>query len=204
MRVDVFSSRGQSKDTARDTPTLQNVPAPLASAGNRVPVRVPTAVSIFSSELTIEGSLTSEGDVHIDGRVKGGVTSAGLIIGDKAEVYGDVIAENLTIRGRILGNIRARKVLLCSSCHVEGDILHEAFAVEAGAFFEGNCRHSSDCLAGTARPKREQAYSTRPAVSQPALASNLAATVRGPVPPTGTRPTVSLDAMRPNAALPPK
>jgi cytoskeletal protein CcmA (bactofilin family) len=30
---------------------------------------------------------------------------------------------------------------------VEGDILHEAIAVETGAFFEGNCRHSDNPLA---------------------------------------------------------
>ena len=45
-----------------------------------------------------------------------------------------------------LGRIRARKVLLCATSHVEGDILHEAFAVETGAFFEGNCRHSDNPL----------------------------------------------------------
>jgi hypothetical protein len=45
-----------------------------------------------------------------------------------------------------MGRIRARKVQLASTSHVEGDILHEAFSVEAGAFFEGNCRHSDNPL----------------------------------------------------------
>ena len=50
------------------------------------------------------------------------------------------------MRGKVIGRIRARKVLLAATSHVEGDILHEAFAVEAGAFFEGNCRHSDNPL----------------------------------------------------------
>ena len=68
------------------------------------------------------------------------------MIGEKAEIHGEVFAEDVTVRGRVMGRIRARKVLLAATSHVEGDILHEAFAVEAGAFFEGNCRHSDNPL----------------------------------------------------------
>jgi cytoskeletal protein CcmA (bactofilin family) len=50
-----------------------------------------------------------------------------------------------------MGRIRARKVQLAATSHVEGDILHEAFAVEAGAFFEGNCRHSDNPLGDEVR-----------------------------------------------------
>jgi cytoskeletal protein CcmA (bactofilin family) len=69
------------------------------------------------------------------------------VVGEKAVIQGEVIADEVTVRGRVEGSIRARKILLCSTCHVEGNILHEAFAVEAGAFFEGNCRHSDNPLA---------------------------------------------------------
>ena len=55
------------------------------------------------------------------------------------------------MRGKVMGRIRARKVLLAASSHVEGDILHEAFAVESGAFFEGNCRHSDNPLGDVQR-----------------------------------------------------
>jgi cytoskeletal protein CcmA (bactofilin family) len=106
-----------------------------------------SAPSIISADLTINGTLNSTGDVQIDGRIEGDVHSAGLVIGEKAFIHGEVLAEDVTIRGRVQGSVRARKVLLCSTCHVEGNILHEAFAVEAGAFFEGNCRHSDNPLA---------------------------------------------------------
>jgi cytoskeletal protein CcmA (bactofilin family) len=106
-----------------------------------------SAPSIISSDLVVQGTLSSSGDVQIDGRVEGDVHSAGLVIGEKAHIEGEVFAEDVTVRGHVQGSIRARKVLLCSTCHVEGNILHEAFAVEAGAFFEGNCRHSDNPLA---------------------------------------------------------
>jgi len=103
--------------------------------------------SIISGDLIVSGTLTSSGDMQIDGRVEGDIRSAGLVIGDKAEIHGEIYAEDLTVRGKVIGSIRARKVLLCATSHVEGDILHEAFAVESGAFFEGNCRHSDNPLA---------------------------------------------------------
>jgi cytoskeletal protein CcmA (bactofilin family) len=105
-----------------------------------------SAPSIISADMVITGTLTSTGDIQIDGRVEGDVRSVGLVIGDKAELHGEIFAEDVTVRGKIVGRIRARRVLLAATSHVEGDILHEAFAVESGAFFEGNCRHSDNPL----------------------------------------------------------
>jgi cytoskeletal protein CcmA (bactofilin family) len=103
--------------------------------------------SIISAELTVRGTLVSAGDVTIDGKVDGDIRAASLVIGEKAVIVGDVFAEEAVVRGRVEGSIRARKVQLCATCHVEGNILHEAFSVESGAFFEGNCRHTDNPLA---------------------------------------------------------
>jgi cytoskeletal protein CcmA (bactofilin family) len=104
--------------------------------------RCNAAPSIIGADLVVTGTLTSNGDIQIDGKVEGNVHSISLTIGDKAYIEGDVVADEVVVRGRIKGGIRARKVLLTGTCHVEGDILHETFAVESGAFFEGNCRHA--------------------------------------------------------------
>jgi cytoskeletal protein CcmA (bactofilin family) len=110
-----------------------------------------TAPSIISADLTVTGTLVSNGDIQIDGIVEGDVRSIGLVIGEKAQVNGEILADDITVRGRVTGRIRARKVQLSATSHVEGDILHEAFAVEAGAFFEGNCRHSDNPLGDEVR-----------------------------------------------------
>src|SRR5690348_8639677 len=123
-----------------------SAPAPQMPAAPQKRVGRSAAPSIISSDLVVNGSLSSTGDIQIDGRVEGDVQSAGLVIGDKAFIHGEVLAEDVTIRGRVQGSIRARKVLLCSTSHVEGNILHEAFAVETAAFFEGNCRHHDNPL----------------------------------------------------------
>ena len=131
-----------------------------------------SATSLISADLVVNGTLTSTGDIQIDGRVEGDVHSSGLVIGDKAFINGEVIADDVTVRGRVQGGIRARKVLLAATCHVEGNILHEAFAVEAGAFFEGNCRHSDNPLSEemqrTAVVERKPVAATAPAAPRPA------------------------------------
>ena len=123
-------------------------PLPMAAAPAAAPKRGTrgTAPSIISADLIVTGTLVSNGDIQIDGVVEGDVRSVGLVIGEKAEIHGEILAEDITVRGRVIGRIRARKVQLTATSHVEGDILHEAFAVEAGAFFEGNCRHSDNPL----------------------------------------------------------
>jgi len=150
-------------------------PAPVAiPMGSPIPVAPKrlsrgTAPSIISADLTVRGLLTSTGDIQIDGIVEGDVRSAGLVIGEKAEIHGEIFAEDVTVRGRVMGRIRARKVLLAATSHVEGDILHEAFAVEAGAFFEGNCRHSDNPLGDDVK-KPVQGQVSQPQVSPMAMA----------------------------------
>jgi cytoskeletal protein CcmA (bactofilin family) len=118
-----------------------NLPVPQTPrrAGKGVP-------SIISADLVIVGTLTSTGEVHIDGRVDGDIRSGSATLGEKASFEGEIVAEEVTVRGRVKGDIRARKVSLTGTSHVEGTILHEALAVEAGAFFQGNCHHSADPL----------------------------------------------------------
>jgi cytoskeletal protein CcmA (bactofilin family) len=136
----MFSNR--NKDAA-PAPQPMIPAAPLAAPKRG---RVLSAPSIISTDMIIQGALNSTGDIQIDGRLEGDVRSVGLVIGEKAEIHGEIYAEDVTVRGKVVGRIRARKVLLAATSHVEGDILHEAFAVESGAFFEGNCRHSDNPL----------------------------------------------------------
>lgn len=161
----MFSSK--SKDTAP-------APQPMMTAPVAAPKRARTlsAPSIISADMVINGTISSTGDIQIDGRIEGDVRSVGLVIGDKAEINGEVLAEDVTVRGKVTGRIRARKVLLAATSHVEGDILHEAFAVESGAFFEGNCRHSDNPL-GDAQQSETRLAPPRAAAAAPAPAGAL-------------------------------
>jgi cytoskeletal protein CcmA (bactofilin family) len=139
-----------SKNKETEIPPVVSPPQPPvapAAPTKRPATRNGAAASVISAELIVRGTLISAGDVQVDGKVDGDIRAAGLTIGEQAVITGDIYAEEATVRGRVEGSIRARKVTLCATCHVEGNILHEALSVESGAFFEGNCRHSSNPLA---------------------------------------------------------
>lgn len=99
------------------------------------------ALSILGMDIQIEGQLDSKGDIQLDGRVDGNISSVSLTIGEKARIKGDVSAGDVIIYGRVSGNIRGGKVQLMSSARVEGDIFYSTLAVDSGACLDGNCRH---------------------------------------------------------------
>ncbi len=140
----MFSSK--SKDNAPPPLTIGPAPIPAKRIG-----RSGSVPSIVSADLVVAGTLNTSGDMQIDGKVEGDVRSASLVIGERAEVRGQIWSEDVTVRGRVIGRIHAHKIQLCATAHVEGDILAEAFAVEAGAFFEGHCKHSDNPLGEEAR-----------------------------------------------------
>ena len=106
------------------------------------------APSILSADLTVHGSLTSDGEVQLDGNVEGDVRAAALTVGEDATVKGEIVAESVTIRGKVNGSVRARQVQLAASARMEGDIVHSTLAVESGAYFDGYCKRDSDPMSG--------------------------------------------------------
>ena len=149
-------------------PTSGNLPLPQQQ--KRVGRSAP---SIISDDLVVIGTLTSTGDIQIDGRVDGDIRSGSVTIGERANFEGEIVAEECTIRGRVNGVVRARKVHLSSTCHMEGTILHEVLVVEVGAFFEGSCRHSADPLSETAgKPEPKATFEPkRDLAAAPAVAA---------------------------------
>lgn len=106
-------------------------PAPLQ------PQRPLRTVSVIAEGITIKGNVRGEGEVQIDGVVRGDVKVSRLSVGETGLIEGAVIAEAVECRGRIVGSITARQVRLYGSSHVDGDITHDQLAMETGAFFQG-------------------------------------------------------------------
>jgi cytoskeletal protein CcmA (bactofilin family) len=102
--------------------------------------------SIIGEDLTITGNVSSKGEIQVDGEILGDVQCGSLLLGDKSQINGCVIAEDVVVRGRVLGSIRGLRVTLQAQSHVEGDIYHQSLAIEQGAYFEGKSRRSDDPL----------------------------------------------------------
>ena len=102
------------------------------------------SISTISEDLTITGSVTSQGELHLNGQVQGDVHCVALVLGDNAQLEGNVVAEDVRVRGRLIGSVRALKVMLQSTAHVEGNLVHKSLAVEHGTHFEGESRPSEN------------------------------------------------------------
>ncbi|HXJ00101.1 MAG TPA: polymer-forming cytoskeletal protein [Micropepsaceae bacterium] len=101
--------------------------------------------SIIGPELEVIGTLVSAGDLSVDGNIKGDIRAKGHVtVNQGGKVIGNLYADQVTARGVIEGGVFAKTVHLGSTCHVKGDLLHARLAIEEGAFFDGNCRHSEN------------------------------------------------------------
>jgi cytoskeletal protein CcmA (bactofilin family) len=113
--------------------------APTSAAASPSAER-PEAVCSIGSGTSIVGNITCDGPAQFYGHIEGEVRGSELLIGDGAEVVGNVIAQEVTVRGRVKGTIRAMRVKLQATGAVEGDIFHRALSIEDTALFEGSSR----------------------------------------------------------------
>ena len=130
----MFSKQNKTppKPTAVSAPAL--APAPMAP---EQPKARPKVASLISDGITIEGGVVGDGELQIDGIVRGDVRVARLTVGDTGHIEGSVYAEATEIRGRVIGSVTAKQVRLYGTAYVDGDITHEQLAMETGAFFQG-------------------------------------------------------------------
>lgn len=93
----------------------------------------------------IEGDMKSNGDIRIDGVVKGNVNISGkLVIGEKGKVEGEVICANATVSGLLKGRAEVKELLtLTETAVVKGDVITGKLAVEPGAELSGTCSMGS-------------------------------------------------------------
>jgi len=137
----------KSDPVAATTPSFPSAGEPV----RRTPGRA--APSIIAADVTLRGSIVSEGEIQVDGAIEGDVRCGNLTIGETGVVNGDVVGELITVKGRIVGSIRGRKVVLNATAKVEGDIMHAALSIDIGAVFEGHVKYAQDPLVSSSVPQ---------------------------------------------------
>lgn len=102
--------------------------------------RVNHAPSIISEDMRLTGSIISQGEVQLDGRIDGDIKATHLVIGTTGVVEGIVEATSVIVKGKIIGSLNASEVNIKNNAHVHGDIFHDTLSIEAGAIIEGNLK----------------------------------------------------------------
>lgn len=122
---------------ASDPNPRQESYSPMPADNLPVARKGPMAASLLGENMTLEGAISAEGELHVDGVIRGEVRVTKLTLGESGQIEGSVTAESVEIRGKVVGSLTAKQVKLCNTGYVDGDITHEQLAIEAGAFFQG-------------------------------------------------------------------
>ena len=106
------------------------------------------SASIIGSGNTITGNIEAEGDIRIDGTVKGNVFSkAKILIGAEGLVEGNIYCREADINGQVAGNINTQDLLhLKGNASVSGDIHTTKLFIEPSVSFNGQCHMGANIV----------------------------------------------------------
>ena len=90
---------------------------------------------------SFKGELEFDDTMRIDGKFNGRISSKNeLIVGESANIEGEVNVGRIAISGTVIGKIIAhQRVEIHRSGKVYSDIDTPALIIEEGAIFQGNC-----------------------------------------------------------------
>jgi len=91
---------------------------------------------------SLEGKLTYDGHVHVDGRTEGELRVSGNIeVASGARVKAYLEASNVTIKGDVEGTLNARdKLVLGKNAKLSGDVTVRRLQIEDGASLNGHVK----------------------------------------------------------------
>ena len=109
----------------------------------------------IGKSITINGDLTGEEDLVIEGKVEGKVTlpNSQLTIGANGSIKAEVQAKSVVVIGRVAGNVRGtERVEIQATGIVEGDVIAPRLIVAEGAVVNGSIQMTKQTGAAGAAP----------------------------------------------------
>jgi cytoskeletal protein CcmA (bactofilin family) len=114
-------------------------------------------INLINKGTKIAGDIVSEGDIRIDGYLKGNIKSKGrLVVGESGAIEGEIECANVEVAGKVKGKISASELLtMKSTAMVSGEITTSKLAVEPGSLFSGTCRMGQTPEKPAAEPQKQ-------------------------------------------------
>lgn len=96
--------------------------------------------TVIGPSMQVEGNFKGDGDVIVDGEVKGTLkTKKDLRVGKDAKIKANIEAVNALIAGTVEGNIKVKERLeLTPTARIIGDISTHILQTESGAMVNGS------------------------------------------------------------------
>lgn len=98
------------------------------------------ANTVIGSTIVIDGEITGDEDLVVQGTVKGRVSlRENIVVEESGVLEANVETSTITIHGTVTGDIQAsERTELKSNCRVVGDIRAPRILIADGASFKGN------------------------------------------------------------------
>jgi cytoskeletal protein CcmA (bactofilin family) len=107
-----------------------------------------SSTTIIGAGTTITGNIQSNGDIRIDGILKGNLGSKSkILIGAEGAVEGDIDGKQADILGKVTGKVKVADLLyLHGQAVVDGDIYAGKLQIEPTASFNGQCHMGANVV----------------------------------------------------------
>ena len=125
-------------------------------AKNNEPEVQVNSINIIGNGTTITGDIQGEGDIRVDGNLKGTLVTKGrVVIGSTGVFSGEITCRNADISGKVEGKIKVTELLaLKASSKFSGDIITNKLAIEPNAIFTGTCNMAGNHIShGIGKPE---------------------------------------------------
>ena len=148
-----------TKDDRVQRPETVKTPISSQTWTAEAPKHADSAQARLGKGSRIEGKLTFEGSVEIDGNIEGEISAQeAVIIGDSAVINGQIHAETIVVKGKVTGDLVAgKRVELRAPCKLVGNISTPTLVIHEGVVFEGHCSMGAGTEARQEKPDRKVA-----------------------------------------------
>ncbi len=137
----------EKEQVGTENPKMVEKDTRSAAGTNQTDAELSTMkMNVISEKSEIIGTLKSQRDIRVAGKVDGGVEAEGkVIIASTGYVDGSINAEEAEIAGHIEGDVHVSgKLTLGQSAVVESDLYVQSLAIEEGATFNGTCHMEAE------------------------------------------------------------
>lgn len=100
--------------------------------------------TLIGRQTEVLGDVRFAGGLHVDGKIKGSVTTLGndksahLSVSESGAIEGDVRVPIMMLNGTVIGDVRAtEKLSLASKARVTGNVHYKVLQMEPGAMING-------------------------------------------------------------------
>ena len=95
------------------------------------------SLSIINQGIDFVGEVNTEGDIHIDGNMKGTIKANEVVIGPNGNFDGEIISDILKVSGLIKGKFTIKNLFIKKNGLLQGKAKYEIIVVESGGKIQG-------------------------------------------------------------------